>query len=102
MWLPTDKNMEGCDNCNFWVHDFCDPQAARVLAHIARGDDEEPYMCPLCRRQQDARAKLAAMASAEAAMKAAQPRQPRSAYNLFSLEIHKWVHGSLCLPRNHA
>ena len=89
VWLPTDKNMVGCDNCNFWVHDHCDPMAARVLALIERGDEEEAYMCPLCRKLEEGRQTLAALARAEAAMKHAQPRNPRSAYNLFSMEIHK-------------
>ena len=47
VWKPTDKNMVGCDGCDFWIHDHCDAQAARVLASNA---EEEQYFCPHCRQ----------------------------------------------------
>ena len=89
VWHPNERNMVGCDNCSFWVHVHCDPVAQRVLHQMERGHEEAPYMCPLCCRQEEARTMLAALATADAAMKAAMPRNPRSAYNLFSMEIHK-------------
>lgn len=46
-------------------------------------------MCPLCRKQAEDRSTLSALAAAEAGMKNAYPRNPRSAYHLFSYEIHK-------------
>ncbi len=47
VWKPTDKNMVGCDGCDFWIHDVCDAEAARVLAD---GGEDEPYFCPACRQ----------------------------------------------------
>ena len=47
VWKPTDKNMVGCDGCDFWIHDHCDAQAARVLASNA---EDEQYFCPHCRQ----------------------------------------------------
>ena len=87
MWLPTDKNMAGCDNCGYWVHDMCDPLAAIALE--AEDESEVPYYCPPCKRQAEAAAKLNALRAAEAQLRAAQPRRPRSAFHLFSSEIHK-------------
>lgn len=85
VWLPTDKNMAGCDNCSFWVHDGCDPGAMVAL----EAEGEIPYHCPPCQRQAEAHHKLQALRQAEAQLRAAQPRRPRSAYNLFSAELHK-------------
>jgi hypothetical protein len=47
VWKPTDKNMVGCDSCDFWIHDHCDTEAARVLASNA---EDETYYCPPCRQ----------------------------------------------------
>lgn len=85
VWLPTDKNMAGCDNCSFWVHDHCDP-AANVALHAP---SDIPFYCAPCKRQAEAHAKLTALRAAEAQLRAAQPRRPRSAYHLFSLELNK-------------
>ena len=85
VWLPTDKNMVGCDSCPFWIHDHCDPMAAKLL----RSTKEQPYHCPSCRQAKSHESKLAALREAEEAVRAAQPRKPRSAYQLFAAEIHK-------------
>jgi hypothetical protein len=85
VWLPSDKNMAGCDNCSFWVHDHCDP-AANVALHAP---SDIPFYCAPCKRQAEAHAKLTALRAAEAQLRAAQPRRPRSAYHLFSLELNK-------------
>lgn len=47
VWKPTDKNMVGCDGCDFWIHHTCDTEAARVLASAA---EDEQYFCPHCRQ----------------------------------------------------
>ncbi|KAK9830484.1 hypothetical protein WJX72_011976 [[Myrmecia] bisecta] len=85
VWMPTTKNMVGCDGCDFWIHNHCDPLAAAALA----SNSDDPYFCPTCRKRKDVRGKLAALREAEAALVKAQPRRPRSAYNLFAAEIHK-------------
>jgi hypothetical protein len=85
VWLPTDKNMAGCDNCSFWVHDHCDQGAMAAL----NTEGDIPYYCPPCRRQAEAHHQLQTLRQAEAQLRAAQPRRPRSAYHLFSLELHK-------------
>lgn len=85
VWLPTDKNMAGCDNCSFWVHDHCDP-AASVALHAP---SDIPFYCAPCKRQAEAHAKLTALRQAEAQLRSAQPRRPRSAYHLFSMELNK-------------
>ncbi|EIE18305.1 hypothetical protein COCSUDRAFT_83606 [Coccomyxa subellipsoidea C-169] len=87
VWLPTDKNMAGCDNCSFWVHDHCDP-AANVALHAP---SDIPFYCAPCKRQAEAHAKLTALRAAEAQLRAAQPRRPRSAYHLFSMELNNSV-----------
>ncbi len=85
VWLPTDKNMAGCDNCSFWVHDHCDPLASVAL----HAPSDIPFYCTPCKRQAEAHAKLTALRQAEAQLRAAQPRRPRSAYHLFSMELNK-------------
>lgn len=55
VWKPTDKNMVGCDGCDFWIHDTCDPEAARVLASAA---EDENYYCPSCRQASAAQVRL--------------------------------------------
>lgn len=84
-WTAADKDMVGCDTCDFWVHSSCDRMAAKVLAS---GEDMD-YFCPQCRKAKNADNRLMALRQAEAAVQAAQPRQPRTAYHLFSAEIHK-------------
>ncbi len=54
VWFPTDRNMAGCDNCSFWVHDHCDEAAGTAIEF----GDEVTYYCPQCRRQADAHHKL--------------------------------------------
>ncbi len=94
VWLPTDKNMAGCDNCSFWVHDHCDP-AANVALHAP---SDIPFYCAPCKRQAEAHAKLTALRAAEAQLRAAQPRRPRSAYHLFSLELNKCALSHVSVP----
>lgn len=45
--------MVGCDSCDFWIHDRCDNEAARILSNT-RGN-AEPYSCPMCRSAQQAK-----------------------------------------------
>ena len=54
VWFPTDRNMAGCDNCSFWVHDHCDEAAGTAIEF----GDAVTYYCPQCRRQADAHHKL--------------------------------------------
>ena len=54
VWFPTDRNMAGCDNCSFWVHDHCDEAAGTAIEF----GDAVTYYCPHCRRQADAHHKL--------------------------------------------
>ncbi len=54
MWFPTDRNMAGCDNCSFWVHDHCDEAAGTAIEF----GDAVTYYCPPCRHQADAHHKL--------------------------------------------
>ena len=54
VWFPTDRNMAGCDNCSFWVHDHCDEAAGTAIEF----GDAVTYYCPPCRHQADAHHKL--------------------------------------------
>ena len=85
VWYQTDKNMVGCDTCDFWVHTHCDPLAAKAI----KGNSDEPYQCPSCREKTSSKSRLAALKKAEDEVRKAQPKKPRTAYNLFSVEIHK-------------
>ena len=85
VWLPTDKNMVGCDSCSFWVHSGCDPQAHQVLNSAT----DEAYHCPDCRQKTSSKSRLAELRKAEEEVRKAQPKKPRTAYNLFAAEIHK-------------
>ncbi|KAK9862670.1 hypothetical protein WJX84_009528, partial [Apatococcus fuscideae] len=86
VWMPTDKNMVGCDECDFWIHDHCDEQAKLALKNTS---SDKPYFCPVCRGKREAAGKLAALNEAQAALTDAQPRKPSSAYKLFASEIQK-------------
>lgn len=86
VWMQTDKNMVGCDTCDFWVHTHCDPKAAEVLK--ANSQDIK-YHCPTCREKKSTKHRLAELRKAEDDVRKAQPRKPRSAYSLFAAEIHK-------------
>ncbi len=86
VWMPTDKNMVGCDECDFWIHDHCDELARAALKNTS---SDKPYYCPACRGKREAAGKLAALHEAQAAMTDAQPRRPSSAYKLFASEIQK-------------
>ena len=84
--MQTDKNMVGCDTCDFWVHTHCDPKAAEVLK---ANSENIKYHCPTCREKKSTKHRLAELRRAEDDVRKAQPRKPRSAYNLFAAEIHK-------------
>lgn len=56
VWWPAENNMVGCDSCDFWIHDGCDFEAARILANGA--SDAEPYNCPMCRSSHQAQVRL--------------------------------------------
>ena len=86
VWMHTEKNMVGCDSCDFWVHHTCDPKAAEVLK---ANSDQVKYHCPSCREKKSTKHRLAELRKAEDEVRKAQPRKPRSAYNLFAAEIHK-------------
>ena len=85
VWLPSDKDMVGCDTCSFWVHTHCDRLAAKAMA--SGGDID--YYCPHCRKLRNINARLSALQQAENAVRTAEPRPPRSAFHLFAAEIHK-------------
>ncbi|DBA76675.1 TPA: hypothetical protein ACH3X2_008711 [Trebouxia sp. C0005] len=85
VWYQTDKNMVGCDTCVFWVHTHCDALAAKAI----NSTSDEPYHCPQCREKTSTKSRLAALRKAEDEVRKAQPKKPRTAYNLFSVEIHK-------------
>ncbi|DBA81836.1 TPA: hypothetical protein ACH3X1_007555 [Trebouxia sp. C0004] len=85
VWYQTDKNMVGCDTCVFWVHTHCDALAAKAITSTS----DEPYHCPQCREKTSTKSRLAALRKAEDEVRKAQPKKPRTAYNLFSVEIHK-------------
>ena len=84
MWHAEDRDMVGCDSCSFWVHAGCDR-----LANKALSSSELDYYCPQCRKVRNFHARVAALQQAENAVRAAEPRAPRSAYHLFAQEIHR-------------
>lgn len=86
VWFPTDKNMVGCDSCDFWIHDHCDELAAKALK---MNNPDIPYHCPPCRHKKQASSLLRALHEAQENLRLAQPRRPRAAYNIFAAEIHK-------------
>jgi PHD-finger len=88
VWMQSDKDMVGCDGCDFWIHTACDEAAAIALRASAAGE-EVPYYCPSCSAQQEGAAQLAALAAAEDQLRRYQPRRARSAYYLFAADIHK-------------
>ena len=85
--------MVGCDSCDFWVHDHCDPRAAIALA----ADSEEvPYQCPRCAAPPargawgpGALAQLAELREVRQALRAAEPRRPRTSFQLFVMDVHR-------------
>ncbi len=85
VWLADDKDMVGCDTCSFWVHAACDRLANKAL-HSA---DQMDYYCTQCRKVRNFNNRVAALQQAENAVRSAEPRPPRSAYQLFATEIHR-------------
>lgn len=85
MWRPTDNDMVGCDTCSFWVHAHCDRLAGKVMS----AGEEMDYFCPQCRKARNIHNRLAALQQAELAVRSAEPRQTRTAFQLFAAEIHR-------------
>ena len=79
--------MVGCDTCSFWVHASCDRLAGKALSSA----DQRDYFCPQCRKVKNFNNRLAALQQAEHAVRSAEPRPPRSAYQYFATEIHRSV-----------
>lgn len=76
--------MVGCDSCSFWVHASCDRLANKALSTA-----DLDYYCPQCRKVKNINNRLTALQQAEHAVRSAEPRPPRSAYQLFAQEIHR-------------
>ncbi|KAK9827616.1 hypothetical protein WJX81_006673 [Elliptochloris bilobata] len=99
-WTMSDCNMVGCDSCDFWVHDHCDPGAAVALA---AGSEDVPYQCPRCVAAEDppargtwgpaAQAQLAKLREVRQALRDSEPRRPRTSFQLFVMDVHR-VHGA--------
>jgi len=98
----SDRNMVGCDSCDFWVHDHCDPRAALALA---AGSEDVPYQCPRCAGAAGepwgagdaprgewgpgAQAQLAKLREVRQALREAEPRRPRTSFQLFVMDVHR-------------
>ncbi len=85
--------MVGCDTCSFWVHAGCDRLAAKVMA----SKEDMDYHCPHCRKLRNIHNRLVALQQAELAVRAAEPRPPRTAFHLFATEIQKYAPSDLDL-----
>eukprot|EP00891_Asterochloris_glomerata_P002152 jgi/Astpho2/2152/fgenesh1_pg.00040_%23_10_t len=70
------RSVASCGSCSRWAHAACDPAAG-----------QSTYHCAACRKKSDTAKKLAMLRESEAAVQRAQPKKPRSAYQLFSEEI---------------
>ncbi len=102
VWQMSDRNMVGCDSCDFWVHDHCDPRAALALA---AGSEDVPYQCPRCAGAAGeawgagdaprgewgpgAQAQLAKLREVRQALREAEPRRPRTSFQLFVMDVHR-------------
>eukprot|EP00854_Cymbomonas_tetramitiformis_P014312 gene14312-16924_t len=79
-----EKGQLGCDTCEKWVHECCDPRAEQILN--VTGGEEIDYFCPECspNSQQDDD-----MLESELEEGRTKLRRPRSGYFLFSRDFHK-------------